>query len=178
MFHIQTPVAQLDVQGRAAIYREYVANHRADLQDVVLGPHNDMIILSVDKATLAKSAVLFAVGSPGDLVQFPLHLHTKGEIQICLDGTYGELLAPDQNIDDLLPWGQTFDSFQTQHPGVVSLGQTTAPGQMLLLAPGAGWNFVSGSQHAPCGWIGQSGYLLAQIYWPGPNEVPPGALPS
>lgn len=110
-----------------------------------------MFILSEDKDTLAKSAALFAVGNPGELVEFPLHLHTKGEIQTCLDGTYDELLPRDQNIDDLFLWGQTFDSFRSQYPGVVTLGPAKADGQMLLLAPGAGWNFVSGSQHAPVG---------------------------
>ena len=177
MFHVQLPVAPLDIRGRASVYLEYVKRH-GDLTDINLGPHNDMFLLTVDSTTLAKSAVLVAKGKPGALVQFPRHFHTAGEIQVCLEGKYGELLPPEQAVDDIFEWGTTLASFQSQFPGVVTLGEKTAEGQMIVLGPGAGWNFVANTQHAPCGWIGPNGYLLAQIFWPGPNEVPPGATPS
>jgi hypothetical protein len=112
-----------------------------------------------------------ARGNPGDLVKFPLHRHGKGEIQVCLEGTYGELLPPNQRVDDILPWGETLESFQDRYPGVITLGENTSAGQMIKVGPGAGWNFVPTSQHAPVGWIGKNGLLLAQIYWPGPNEI-------
>jgi hypothetical protein len=178
MFHVQVPVAPLDVGARARVYREYVQRHIDELTDVNLGPHNDMILLAVDAASHAKAAVLVATGEQGAVVQFPLHLHGAGEIQVCLEGHYGELLPLDQPVDDIFEWGTTLAEFQAQYPDVVTLGEKTAEGQMIVLGPGACWNFVAGSQHAPCGWIGPSGYLLAQIYWPGPNEVPPGATPG
>lgn len=178
MFHVQVPVAPLDLKARASVYLEYVKAHQGELADVNVSPHNDMIMLATDAASMAKSALLVATGAPGSLVQFPLHLHCAGEIQVCLLGRYGELLAPDQAVDDIFPWGQTLASFQARYPGVVTLGEKTAQGQMIVLGPGAGWNFVAGTQHAPCGWIGPEGYLVAQIYWPGPNELPPGATPG
>ena len=173
MFHLQVPVAPLDAQARARVYLEFVQAHLAALKDVNVGPHNDMILLAVDEGSQATAAVLVATGNPGDRVQFPLHLHCAGEIQVCLEGQYGELLPPDQAVDDIFEWGTTLASFQAQYPGLLTLGEKSAAGQMLVLGPGAGWNFVANTQHAPYGWIGPSGYLLAQIYWPGPNQVPP-----
>lgn len=176
MFHLQTPIASTEVRARLRAYSELLERHR-QLQDIRLGPHNDMIILEEDPATGAQSALLVATGAPGQRVEFPLHRHGAGEIQVCLAGVYGEWLPDDQCVDDLLPWGETLASFAARHPGVVTLGERGPGGQLVRLAPGAGWNFVAGSQHAPCGWIGEDGLLLAQIFWPGPNQVLAGPVP-
>jgi hypothetical protein len=45
MFHLQVPVAALDVQARAVVYREYL-NHHPKLQDIQVGPHNAMAPLA------------------------------------------------------------------------------------------------------------------------------------
>jgi hypothetical protein len=89
-----------------------------------------------------------------------------------LEGKYGEYLPPNQCIDDIFPWGQTYESFQDQYPGVITF-KDAPDGQLITMTAGAGWNFVSGSEHAPVGWIGERGLLMAQIFWPGPNEILP-----
>jgi hypothetical protein len=177
MFHIQVPVAPLEVRARFQVYREFVERHNT-LQDIKLGPHNDMIILADDPVSGAQSAVLVAQGKPGDLVKFPLHRHGMGEIQVCLEGIYGELLPLDQCQDDIFPWGETLVSFNVRYPGVIELGPSSAVGLSIKMHPGAAWNFVAASQHAPTGWIGPSGLLLAQIFWPGPNQVLPSGQAS
>ena len=115
MFQMLTPLPQLEIDARKRVYSEFVERHK-ELEHVTIGCHNDMIMLATDGETQAAVAVLLAQGQPGDRATFPRHLHTKGEVTICLDGCYGEYLEPGENPDDLFAGDQTLAEFQALYP--------------------------------------------------------------
>jgi len=112
-----------------------------------------------------------ATGAPGDPVIFPLHLHTKGEETVCLEGTYGEYLDAGENPDDLFEGSLTLAEFQQKHPGVVTLLEPEGDRIPVHLGPGAVWAIGDNTQHKPFGVIGDGGMLMAQIHWGGPNKI-------
>jgi len=170
MFQILEPVPEMDARARQTIYREYVKNH-SELTRVQVGCHNDMVMLEKDPTTAEAVAILMATGAPGDEVVFPLHLHTKGEQTICLEGIYGEYLNADENPDDLFEGSLTLAKFQEDHPGVVKVLDRDGDKIPVHLGPGAVWVMGDNTQHKPFGFMSDGGMLLAQIHWGGPNEI-------
>jgi hypothetical protein len=170
MFRILDPVPEMDVRARRTVYGEYVKQH-SELARVQVGCHNDMVMLEKDPKTEEAVAVLMATGAPGDPVIFPLHLHTKGEQTVCLEGTYGEYLDVGENPDDLFEGSLTLAEFQQQHPGVVTLLEPDGDRIPVHLGPGAVWAIGDNTQHKPFGVIGDGGMLMAQIHWGGPNKI-------
>src|SRR6185369_1319915 len=120
MFQILEPVPAMDARARRTIYREYLKLH-GELTRVQVGCHNDMVMLEKDPKTEEAVAVLVATGTPAEKVDFPRHLHTKGEQTICLEGIYGEYLEAGENPDDLFEGSLTLAKFQEDHPGVVEV---------------------------------------------------------
>lgn len=172
MFTLHSPLPALETLARRGVYREHVERHR-ELQHVTLGCHNDMVMLATDAATGGAVAVLVATGKPGQRVEFPRHRHSKGEWSACLEGHYGEYLVAGADVTREISFetATTLAQFQREHPGLVEL-RPAADGKVpVLLGPGAVWSMGEDSVHQPFGYVGPSGLLLAQIRWPGPNEV-------
>lgn len=170
MFQILQPVPAMDVRARRTVYREYVKLH-GELTRVQVGCHNDMVMLEKDPNTEEAVAILMATGAPGDRVVFPLHLHTKGEQTVCLEGTYGEYLEASENPDDLFEGSLTLAKFQEDHPGVVEILDRDGDKIPVHLGPGAVWAIGNNTKHKPFGFIGDDGMLLAQIHWGGPTKI-------
>lgn len=177
MFQILEPVPAIDARARRTIYREYVKSH-SELTRIQVGCHNDMVMLEKDPNTEEAVAILMATGAPGDKVEFPLHLHTKGEQTVCLEGIYGEHLEAGENPDDMFAGSLTLAEFQVEHPGVVEVLPPEGDRIPVYLRPGAVWVMGDNTQHKPFGVIGDDGMLLAQIHWGGPNEILEKAAPE
>lgn len=170
MFQILEPVPAMDARARQTIYREYLKLH-SELARVQVGCHNDMVMLEKDPNTEEAVAILMATGIPGEKVDFPRHLHTKGEQTICLEGIYGECLEVGENPDDLFEGILTLAKFQEDHPGVVEVLEQDGDKIPVHLGPGAVWVMGNNTKHKPFGFISDGGMLLAQIHWGGPNEI-------
>jgi hypothetical protein len=170
MFRILDPLPAIDARARRTIYREYVELH-SELERVTVGCHNDMVMLEKDPNTQEAVAILKATGSPGEMVAFPRHLHTRGEETICLEGVYGEYLNAGENPDDLFEGSLTLAEFQEKHPGIVEVLDREEDRIPVHLSPGAIWIMGDDTSHKPYGFISGDGMLLAQIHWGGPNKI-------
>lgn len=170
---IHAPITLAEAKARREVYHSYL-KHNPDLRDIEIGVHNEMIILEPgetgDDDPLAEAvALLKAEGRPDQMVEFPLHSHSQGEKTICLEGTYLETLSDPADL--VFENGMNLASFNQKYPNTIATSEQADGSLEVQLLPGAQWSMGAGSQHKPGGRIGDNGFLLAQIYWAGENQI-------
>ena len=171
--HVHTPIPLSEAKARRAVYHSYL-KHNPGLRDIDIGAHNEMIILeprdTADDEPLGEAvALLKAEGQPDEKVIFPRHSHSGGEKTICLEGTYLETLSDPEDL--IFDHGMSLAAYQKAYPGSINTRMLANGALEVEFNPGATWSMGGLSEHKPGGRIGDNGFLLAQIYWGGANQI-------